>query len=443
MKKNLISIALTVAILVGGGGYGFLVRDELTQLRQKEKESKEEFSPQARVLDQMKNRDSASSSLDSFITRYLRNLGSDDFDAESNALIDQTEILKTLAILNVDELKQVVKAIQDSNLNGEIKFHTTLQLLHAIIDQSPLEAFDLLERHPEWAQSEFMIHWIQHSAVHNLAFREPSLAVRWLSEQKFDDPEKLQGLGTVILSVIAEQDTALALQLMDKINFVRPEAQLATIAGQIRDTSSAELFLNRLDEIQLSPEEHQQAIQYLLDGAHRFRENSLLEEFEFVVKYLEQGRLGSKEQLFQRMSYNKTKKATKHWLKYLQQHPSDTSVNTAGDLMRGWAMREPEKARTWLEKQPAGVLTEEMASNYAHIASYDDPVATAKWALSLQEATLQKRALKEAVSSWHKKDPDAAAAFAEEWNVEIDDEEDFDDLEKILLLSPMLEQLKE
>lgn len=330
-------------------------------------------------------------------------------------------ISEELRSLDPAQLKALVAELAlVPDLDARLRELLVAFTMESLAEKSPIQALELLTERATNSQGGNLDQKLLSRSLAAMARSDPGAAAKWVG----DHQEKFPGLITPevkrgVLMGAMDKDPAMVFQLSARLGLGSDAATGAEIARGARTPEQRAGVLTALREHLASlPEESRLGLQEAtLTGLGA---GAAVEGYGQATDWLAGAALTPEESglLARNLELPPGSKDTGKWIDWMAVNaPGEQLGGKVGAMVESWTRSDYKAAGEWLNATPAGSVREAAVASYARTLAGYEPEAAAQWSLSLPAGPERDDLLETVRAGWQKKDPVAAAKFAQDHGI--------------------------
>jgi len=326
------------------------------------------------------------------------------------------EIIEQVTALTPAELRVVIDQLRaDGSISDDLRQGLLGFTIMTMAERNPQAALNLFTQLGKDASENNMHGHVVSSALSTWAKDDPLAALEWVRKNGKDHPEIVtDDAKRGIIRGAAQQDPALAFQLIDELGFENPERATHEILQAAR-TPEAKLAAIDLLRKRLEGQADPELRDNMLNSAFSGLANTRNETFESTTTWLADASLNEKElaAFAKGLHYHQTKNDTGKWIGWLAESlPADKLSGSVENMVSNWTRQDFHAAGTWLASAPDDAAKAPAVKAYAETVAEYEPETAAQWALTLPPGETRQQTLRSIYQRWPQDDAAAKEAFA-------------------------------
>ena len=266
---------------------------------------------------------------------------------------------------------------------GEMGTDVISSSLSSLAKENPQAALEWIRKNGE-KYAHFNSHEIYQEAIGSAAKNDPRLAFKLLGELKLEDPSDALGAIVETGNTSPEKRNAVLAALREHLGGITNKDE--------RDKNLADAF---------------KALAQNLDPQGMDVAAAWISKSKFTVE--------EKQHFANGLNYFSTKQDTGKWIQWMTENiPAEKLSVPVAELVSEWTQQDYQASGTWLAASPESPAKQTAVLSYAKaIAEYEPQVAN-QWAKTIPPGPIRDETLKVIYRNWPSNDPQGAAAFATE-----------------------------
>lgn len=349
-----------------------------------------------------------------------KNGGKPDSDFQARSM----EVLARLAELDSSQISAFIKILRDEpGLSASTRGSLIAYSILTLADQNPEAAITLYAEASDLLDGKLLGSQIVSASIGNLAQTDPDRALEWIRKNagKFGDDDADE-MKRALLAGAALNSPDRAFKLIGELGFEdRSEAISAIIASGSENQGQRGALLTGLRGYLAGIQDAELRDEISANAMETFARSSEKEGFDSITTWMEEQKFTEKEKLqfSAGLSWFTTKQDTGRWVEWMGNNlPADEATDPVREVVGEWTQQDYVAAGEWLGKAQDGPVKSAAVQAYASAVAEYEPRIAVQWALTIPPGPIRDDTLRDIYANWPSKDPEGAAAFAREHNLE-------------------------
>jgi len=248
------------------------------------------------------------------------------------------------------------------------------------------------------------------------ASTDPKGAALWIIENEKILDHDSDEIKNSIVTMVAQNNIASALDLIDTLKIKDSSHTFASLAQTV-NTQNHKDFIKALRSQDFTDEQQNAAFASLSFSP-------FMEDFETASNWLAGPDLSDseKEKITANLYYHGVRNSASQWLSWISENQisAEAGKQATSRIISGWTQENFVAAGEWIQNQKTGPLKNAAILSYAETLAPQEPAAAADWASVLPQSPERTSLLQVIHRSLKEKDPNAAANFAKEHQLELE-----------------------
>ncbi len=320
--------------------------------------------------------------------------------------------------LDANQLKILVDEVRNApDMSAEMRSGMVGFAVMMLASDHPAAALNLLAESSDLLKESGMSRHVVSGALQSWAQTDPKAAIEWTRKNAKDHPEMVNDeTKKGILAGAARLDPALAFTLVGELDLKDVGSLGSSIADAANTPEQRTAVMTALRD-HLKTLDVKDRLGMLNSTMSSLGAKAVQEGFSSSAAWLESANLSKEEQegFMNGVNYWQAKGDTGKWLEWMDgKVPADKLDGKVGSLMSQWTQQDYKAAGQWINDTKDGPVKNAAILSYASNVAPYEPASAAEWALTLPDNGERKDLLGVIHAQWVKKDPAAAAKFAQE-----------------------------
>jgi hypothetical protein len=327
------------------------------------------------------------------------------------------ELMARLEGFTPSQIKAVIGEIRASgDLDDKARSHVALLSLSSLGQNHPQAALDLFIDSSDVVSMAGIGQHVVSTSLGIWAEENPAGALEWLRQNGEKRPELMTDrTKSAIISGTTKQDPKFALSLIGELKLEDYNQASYGMATAARTPEERTALLAALRDFK---NDDGDLLKKTLDSLAVYIG---VNDFEASQAWLSSAKLTDQEMKYftEGLSYHYTQGNTGHWIDWMADKlPANELPTKVEQFVSQWAAADYKAAGEWINGSPDGPVKQAAVNAYANALAPHQPDSAMQWALTLPEGKEREKLLRSVHAQWKKKDPAAAAEFAQAHGLE-------------------------